>query len=272
MVSKKKQKTRNRIIVTVIAVVVVLLVIFGFQKGFFGPDSMLSLAGLYDEDGNRISQPGFSTVDGITGVAFVDFNIKVDSQDNRTIIVVIQSATPPEFEQVLPINQAIELLPGSTFTWTSSLLDIRPFEGQQVTFAVNIVGTIPGKSIKPIIEQGTITLLIDADPVGAGFTVGVSGSTGTGDIGGDTGDDTGGNGGPTFETNAIDGDYNVAGVWIKFDGVTQYFRSGVSSYSCQTQDIFINTPEGLPVCTRAGYDIAERVYVDDGSRGIIFKP
>ena len=78
---------------------------------------------------------------------------------------------------------------------------------------------------------------------------------------------------PSFETNAINGQYRTRGVWIKISGL-QYNYGGYSSYNCYTIGavIFMHTPEGYPICTRRGYEITTRVYLDDGRYGIIFKP
>ena len=76
---------------------------------------------------------------------------------------------------------------------------------------------------------------------------------------------------PEFQTNAVDGNYRSTDVWIKIQDL-DYNYGGYSTYKCKTSDTFMRTPEDYPICTRQGYEITQRVYVDIGIYGVIFKP
>ena len=73
-----------------------------------------------------------------------------------------------------------------------------------------------------------------------------------------------------FDTNSI-GDYRQTGIWISIEGKTYYYFR-YSTYDCLPENIFLYTPEGYPICTRPGYDISDRVYLQQDNWGIIFKP
>ncbi|MBU0958589.1 MAG: hypothetical protein KKB31_01460, partial [Nanoarchaeota archaeon] len=74
-----------------------------------------------------------------------------------------------------------------------------------------------------------------------------------------------------FSTNA-DGNYAVHGVWIDW-GLKKYYYNGKSTFRCTSKGAteIGTTPEGYRICTRLGYDIESRVYLDDGNNGLIFK-
>lgn len=76
---------------------------------------------------------------------------------------------------------------------------------------------------------------------------------------------------PTFTTNAINGNYKSSEVWIMIDG-RKYYYYGYSSYHCLTSNVIVRTPESYPVCTRDGYEITQRVYLQIVNYGLIFKP
>lgn len=100
---------------------------------------------LYDNDGNLInpatySFQTFSTVGGTPGVGFISFNTIVNNSGNVTLENVrVSSASPTALSQAYSgAAPRASLLVGQTHTFSSSLINVTQFEGQTVTFRVNI--------------------------------------------------------------------------------------------------------------------------------------
>jgi len=79
----------------------------------------------------------------------------------------------------------------------------------------------------------------------------------------------------SFRTNN-NGNYRDRDVWVVIDAnndgeLDAYGYGGYSSYDCIDKNILGYTPEGYKVCLRPNYPWNNRIYVDDGHYGMIYK-
>lgn len=277
------------------------LIIAGFFIFGQDPEQFIE-TNLFDSDGNLINGNALSVVGGVEGVAFVSFDVNIRNLDNVPLTFELVSITPASVSDALPTGQ-INVQPDETGTFTTSLIDIQTFEGMVQEFCI----TAESQAIPALRESsqkmGCVSLDIQPNPEGD-FDVNVDSDleepgenpgcteswscsewgTCVGNIQTRTCIDSNSCGttqnlpeeeqfceGDTFQTNAVDGNYNEPGVFIILNEIT-YNRGGISSYVCPLpENIIFTTPEGFSICSRPPYLISQRVYLHDGFNGIIFE-
>jgi len=255
---------KRYIILIIIALILIIGTFFIIYKKT-RQDSILEISGYFDETGNQIASGEQSVIGGVEGVHYITLDINVQNKDTTTLDLKIINAEPTAFSDALE-STTLEVLPDEYATWTTNLIDITPFEGTEQEFTITIEANSPIRQL--LSKTATLTIKVEEDPV-ADFGVEVTSEINNDDPVVDPPDEE-----PeeelTFNTNAIDGNYKDSDVWIKVDDITYWYK-GYSSYSCLTENNVVLTPEGYPVCTRPSYDITSRVYLDTGSKGLIFK-
>ena len=183
--SKKKNK---KLIVPIIIVLVILLIVFTaffMYKSPMSDDSVMTIR-LYDADGNLIDDEPLiqqSVVGGVAGVSFIDLTITATNTGDETLNCELKSATPTQFDNAITkTTETINV--GNKFAWTSSLIDVAPFESPTGTTTFEaVVGCSynPGSGIVLLSDlTGSISITIRPESTGAGFIVDVTqGGTGT---------------------------------------------------------------------------------------------
>lgn len=245
----------------------------------------------YDANKNPVGQYNslILTPEGkeIQGVSYMVLRPFVKSTSDRAIDVKIVSVSPSNWTSYFPINP-INVQPGATAQWYSSMIDITPYEGTEVPVQVCFEAswTYAGKLNTQQKCTPVNTFTVSADPV-YGFDVGIG-------VGNDTNDTTTttnttnycGNGlcdnGEThdtcpadcidttseviFRTNAIGGDYNNDGTWIavNINGTMRGYGYKGTSGSLTFTNVGY-TPENYPIEYSSGYPPTERLYISDGT-------
>lgn len=298
---KIKKKTKKLfLVVGIITLISILSVGAYFLLSNGGAKNMVEVGGLYDANGNLIRN-GFSVVGGVEGVKYISLNVNVKNEDTVPLILKFKSISPLPINFTIPSTK-LSLNSQASGSWKTGLIDIEPYEGTVQEFCVTILSEkIP--SLRESSEMsGCVSIKVDPNPVGT-FGLTLDSNIGTESINPscteswvcsdwtacsnsiqtrtctDSNECGTSNSKPsetnacvtTFSTNAINGKYKVSGVWINF-GHGQYTYNGYSSYDCLAENLVMNTPEGYSICTRPGYEVTERVYLDDGQYGILFKP
>lgn len=145
------QKNKNKNMWIILGVAVIALIIFTQTQGNGGneplnkPGDML-VVNLYDADGNLIEQSLVgrqSTVGGIPGVAFINFDTMITNTGEITLSNLhISDSEPFAMRQAYADAVSVSnLAPGASYTWSSDLIDVTQFEGQTVDFMVYVDGT-----------------------------------------------------------------------------------------------------------------------------------
>lgn len=145
----------------------------------YGQDTFLTVH-YYDENRNKIvSGKALALIGDLEGVQYISFDVNVDNTGEVPLELTIKDARPVQLKSALPTT-SLTLGLGENNKWSSSLIDVSPFEGTTQIFEVQVQGkyTYAGK-IKTLEKTGSISLSIQPDPLG-GFDVSVilvSGST-----------------------------------------------------------------------------------------------
>jgi hypothetical protein len=255
---------------------------------------------LYDSNQNLIKN-NLAIVEGQEGVAFVSFDVNIDNKDSVDLTFYLTSIVPNQLSSILPSNE-ITIKSGEIGTLSTGLIDVEQFVGNMQEFCI----TAKSKKIPALreesIETGCISLDIQPNPLGA-FEVTVDSDAKESSVNPgcteswtctsysscssglqtrsctDSNNCGTNNNKPTttqscesqlFSANLINSKYDETGSSITLNGLT-YNYGGSSTYKCTLSDTILNTPEGYAVCSRAGYDITTRVYVQIGNSGLIFK-
>jgi len=283
------------VVLIVIVIAMYILVINNIESPF------IKISGYFDKDGNEISNP-LSLVKGITGVKYITIDINVKNEDSVPLTVKIIGASPSSFKDALPENE-VEIMPGDKTTFKSDLIDIEQYEGQEVSFSVKVEASSPFR--KSQTKEGTLLVNIEPDP-SANFSVSVSDiDTSNSVVNPGCEEDwqcsewsecinsiqtrycvdlnecgTSINKPETekicdskpieFSTNAVNGNYKDRDVWIKIND-REYRYKGQSSYKCLSENVILTTPEGYEICSRPGYDVGDRVYLQYNNLGLIFR-
>lgn len=299
-IMENKKANMPLIMIFIVFLVVILIGAF-FLLQSLSKKPFLEIDKFFDINGNEISTGTQSVIGGIEGVKFITLKISVENKDNIPLTLFVKSITPPEI--TVPSN-TITVDVGKTNSWITDLIDIEPYEGTIQDFCVTVESESIPALREPSESSGCISIQVDPNP-SANFDVSLDSMIGDGNINPGCTENwqcsewsscsnsiqtrtcTDLNFCETtqnkpeqqqscqtsFQTNAIDGNYRDRSVWIDF-GNGQYSYSGYSTFNCDSRsagDVVETTPEGYKICTRNGYDLSSRVYLDDG-RGNLFKP
>jgi len=295
---KKKTKKTIWIVAIVLVVLIAIVTTLAFVSG--GVEQFLEVDQLFDSNGNLIGD-SLSVVGGIEGVKFITLKINVNNLDTVPLTLFVKDMTPTEIISAKPVD-SLNVNPGETGSWVTGLIDIESYEGTIQSFCV----TVESEQIPALREisqvSGCIDVKVDPNPV-ANFDISLDSNVDEGDINpgceedwscsewssctnsiqtrtcsdiNECGTESNKPGEQqacevVFQTNAMSGDYSETGVWIDF-GNGMYNYGGSSSYDCLNEEIIATTPEGNAICTRPGYDINSRVYLQEGNSGLIFEP
>lgn len=240
---------------------------------------------LYDQNRNLI-QPSntFSIVGGVPGVSFIDLTITITNTGGEALSCNIISLTPSEFDlAVEKTTKAIQV--GKKTAWTSSLIDVAPLEGGNVEFIATIRCSYTlGTEVKTLPDKtGSLILSILPDSTEASFDVSVESGGTASEYCGDgicqVNEDPESCPADCAIANYVkfrttDLSY-VSGSAIAFteicgNDLTAYGYSGYSSYICLSENVVVTAPGGYPVCTRPGYAIGDRLYLEKDGRGYIY--
>ena len=296
----RKNQIWSIVIISIMLSVIVVGIIISTRGG---GDNQFIETKYYDANHNPLSISPLAVIDGIEGIAFVRFEINIENLDKFPLTFSVKSITPTIVDTAKP-TEKITIPSKQTGKLSTSDIDIQQFVGKVQEFCVTVVSDPITSARKSAEKTGCISLDVREDPMG---TFGVTLDSDLTDSGTNPGCTenwqcsawgTCNNniqtrtctdlnncgtvdskpslqqscGSSSFETNAVGGVYKKLGVWIKVNGIT-YDYGGYSTYTCSTMgaQTILSTPEGHPICTRTGYDIATRVYLHDGTYGIIFK-
>jgi len=272
----------------------------------YGQDAFLTVH-YYDANKQEIFMgKGLSIIGNLEGVEYISFDVNVENTGDVPLELSIKDASPSQLKSALPSN-TITLTVGEKDKWTSDYIDVTPFEGTTQIFEVEVEGkyTYAGKT-HTLEKTGQISLSIQPDPQG-GFDVPAvlaSGSTDEdteppetcteswtcGEWGICTNNEqirectdlnncgTTNNMPDTVRScsdktvifRADDLDYKDG--WVMYKGVG-YGDVGYSAYTCDasTATVLLTAPGGNLVCSRSGYDVSDRFYIEVGSRGYIYE-
>ncbi len=297
---KKKTKKAVFIILGIIILIVFLIGGLYLYKTYSQSKNFLEINGYYDSNGNPINTESLSVVNGIQGVKYITLGIYPKNLYTVPLTFSVLSMTPSEILSTKPLDK-ITVNPGETGNLITGLIDITLYEEKTQEFCVTVISDEIPSSRLPGNASGCTSVKFEKDPTGQ-FTVTIEDNIGSGNVNpgctenwqcsnyGDcisgmqtrTCNDLNNCGttlskpeeeqicnNPTFETNAVGGNYKVSGVWIKVNGMI-YNYNGYSSYACLIENTFLTTPEGNSICSRPGYDISSRVYIRYGNYGLVF--
>ena len=297
------KKTKKVVLVSLIVLVAIIFVV-GIGIGAYiivkNSQSMpvLTIAKYFDANKNEI-HPSQSVIDGIEGVKYISLQVNAQNKDTTILSFKIVNATPSSFSSALQSAKEINVSQDKTGSWVSGMIDISSYTGTTQIFSVNVQASSPLR--QTTIKESSISIKIDPDPVSAfdvSIVSSVNNTAGTTPACVEAWTCTDWNTcasslqsrsctdsnqcGTTeskpitsqscvspFLTNAVSGNYKVTGVWITVNGLT-YTYNGYSSYTCLSADTIMTTPEGNAICTRSGYDISSRLYLQQGTYGVIF--
>jgi len=163
-------------IILIIAGILVLFSIGVFAYMYYGlgygQDTFLTVH-YYGADQKEIFlSKGLSVVGGLGGVEYISFDINVDNTGEVPLELRIDEASPFQLDSAVPTT-TLTLAVGESDKWTSSLIDVSPFEGKTQIFSVLVKGTYTyaGRTYT-LNKEGSISLSIQPDPLG-GFDVNV---------------------------------------------------------------------------------------------------
>ena len=302
------ENIKRRILVVIVLLLIgSIIAYFYIYRGY--SRNFIELEGLYDSNHKLISHGFQSVVGGVEGVKYVRFTINVENGDQVPLNLYIVNMTPSEIEAAVP-TEKYNIYSGGMARWTTGFIDIEPYQGviQDFCATVNsdpIPFLRPGSSVK-----GCLSLKIDESVLNSDFDIQIDSGTGNNILNPGCNEtwvcsdwDMCSSGGQkrncadlnkcgttllkpleeqicitpeqslenaTFTTNS-DGNYKNSNVWVMLND-RKYFYNGYSTYQCLDKDIITHTNEGFPICTKEGYEITRRIYIQQGGYGLIFKP
>lgn len=294
-------KKKNKKYIFIFSGIIILLIVGYFVFIKVKPTNFIEINGMYDANHNLIEK-SLSVIGGVEGVKYITLNINVENLDSVPLDLIVKDMTPAGVLSAKPIT-TLKVNSGDIGKWTTGEIDIESYEGTLQEFCV----TVESLKIPTLRESseisGCISIQVDPNPSGT-FDISLDSNIGDGIINPGCTESwacsvfgTCSNGiqtricndlnncgttlnkpteeqicgTPSFETNAINGDYKIAGVWIKVNGIT-YSHQASSSYSCLSENIFTSTPEGNSICTRPGYTTSQRVHMQYGTGSLLFTP
>lgn len=300
-----KSETTQKILIGIFILGCVGIVIY-FVAVKERPRSIIELEGVYDANGNLLAKP-YSIVGGVSGAKFIKLRINIQNKDTLPINVYVANLTPSGIDYAKP-NTQMGLAVSNSGSWLTGLIDVTPYEGLIQDFCANIIiDRVPILRESSMIT-GCLSLRIDKEIIANfsednNFSIIVDSSTGDSSVNPGckenwlctewtacqfniktrTCSDSNNCGtilnkpnlqdtcqvSPNFQTNYIN-TYKDTTIWIQVYGL-KYYYDGYSSYRCLPENILLKTPEGYNLCTRPPYEVTQRVYIDDGHYGLIFK-
>lgn len=168
----------NSILLIVIAILAIAGVFAFFYFRNSSQDSMITYH-LYDAQGNEINPNQFSVVNGVPGVAQIDFGINVANTGSAPLTCTLGTLTPTAFNSAVTKN-SLSVPVSQTKSWASGLISVSQFEGltQPVSFTAPVTCTyISGTTVTLPVQTGSISLTITPDASGS-FTVNVASNAG----------------------------------------------------------------------------------------------
>lgn len=231
---------------------------------------------------------------------FITLGININNIGKDPVTATLEEFTPPQ-TNIIGLTPHIIILPKQKGIIVTGLINIEPYEGKIQDFCATVKLTSVKPNIKPTFKSACLGVDIKPNSASiddlsssnnANVNLGCTESWSCSRWGLCTTVQTrkcvdvnqcGTNNnrpqetisciGPNFETNAVNGRYGVDGVTITVNGIN-YGYAGGATFKCSSADasIIMNTPEGIPICSRKGYPISERVYVQNSQVGtFLFK-